>query len=399
VFLLSIKYILQISTAFFSTFGSLPLFQLTAAYCAPSECFHGPRFLSSHLRHTEMGKLHILEGYWWDYDTSQWVWTLMDDKALAALASLALFITFAGSRLWVLERFILCKFLGPGEIYLGGGEAADSWTPLSKLSQGQAALALPFFRKIRGAGGIPLRRRIPASFAGAAILNFAIFTAISVVIPWTMSGGSLETPIVRSLRTETCQAPSFNLDLLSKTHYDSDIGTMYYPNTALAVGYFKQCWLSGDGRRPKQTLACNKVFKDRLFPKVSDADCPFDSRICQNDTIPALPVKLVWGEQDPLTLASMGFNADAPFRIQHRLTCAPLRLDLLTWRRPTYDPFYTHILNFSSSSKASGEPTYGLHVELNTANEKFSGRATAKNPRVFSTIPDRLLRPVEDFDR
>jgi hypothetical protein len=156
---------------------------------------------------------YVFEGVWKNYSEQslkRWTWTLSDSKALICFACLAALIAFAQTRAWVIIRYVV--YQQTKSPTLPGVTNAD---PCQNLSQGMAiAEALPSIktwaknlkdrlrhRDTQAASDSPV---ISPWFGILALVNVSVFVVLSVVTPWSLSNGSLETPIVKSKTTDAC---------------------------------------------------------------------------------------------------------------------------------------------------------------------------------------------------
>lgn len=161
---------------------------------------------------------YVYEGIWKNHHETpfrKWTWTLSDSKALFSLAILSILIAFTQARTWVLVRYVLYQWKPPVRLY-----DPDRIDPLFELSQGTAITEayghikgelgswIRHLRsKINGQNQTPRENNPPLVsplFGVFALINIVIYIISGIALPWGLSGGSLETPIVKSKITSTC---------------------------------------------------------------------------------------------------------------------------------------------------------------------------------------------------
>jgi hypothetical protein len=267
---------------------------------------------------------YAYEGVWEKYDEPalrRWIWTVKDSTALLVLAGITLLISITQTRTWVIARYIIRtrKSIQPARL-----QDENSPEPLQYLSQGRAILqVLPFagtgvsrlrrkaFTAIRGrkvCPAEPLEGNDPALspwFGAVALLTVAVFITMGIMVPWLLTYGATEAPVVKSRATDSC---------LKSEKYSYIPIRIYTPPKSDAI--FSQCLDRLDaGCDTRFYLQQPTVLKERI------EYCPFPGNICHNQI---KPLQITHVNVTPL---QMGVNSKSKISFNHRLTCAPVDLD------------------------------------------------------------------------
>lgn len=241
--------------------------------------------MSNLLPQFSLNSLNVYEGVWKKYNEAalrRWIWTLKDSKALLVLASLTTLVAFTQTRAWVIIRYVIALRKGPVRL-----PDNNNPEPLRTPSQGRAiaeALSpildgismLQIF--VRRAFQTGTRHQDPPAnldcsvvslwFGIFAILNIGLFVAMGVAIPWFLSDGALEMPIVRSRMIGTCANYT--------TIFGSSLNGIITPHL-YTDAIFRQCTDQlNQGCENRYYLQQPQIHKTR--PEA----CPFPGNICHN---------------------------------------------------------------------------------------------------------------------
>lgn len=271
---------------------------------------------------------YVYEGVWKNYRDPafrRWTWTLSDSKALLSLACLSILVAFAQTRMWVIARYII--YQRSKSPRLPDSEGVD---PRLTLSQGAAiaetlpSIKMAVARAVRQRWRFTPGRReegddsstqdlsVSPLFGVAAMINIMVFISMGVVIPWALSNGSLETPIVKSRVTEQClEAKRINMI--------SDFSADLFQADAI----LQQC------RNRLNDTCDNRYYLQQ--PKVTTRrihECPFlGDSVCIRDE---MTVEIT---HEDISAYEAGVNSPTTITMNHRLRCAPLLLDRFTLYR------------------------------------------------------------------
>ena len=310
------------------------------------------------------------------------VLTLNAAENMIALAILALFITFASERCWIIIRCIVLRIIRP--IQLPDPDDPDS---LSRLSSFKAARALLSQASARNTQSM---KRIPSSLGITAILNWLLFFAIGVIVPYYLTGG-FNTAVVRSKIAESCTG----VENRSVVRYDL---------AQLASNYFKTCWYNATDIPSKCSEGSGIISSRPQLLIVPENDCPFPGNVCQKNIHP------IRVEHTDLSPREFGLNVDSRIRVHHRLTCAPLDTEPFLF----YVPGHTNASgtwpdrsviwfgrNISNMVKDGIGTVYGTLLATpngpNRYSSKFSGAEFVASTTV-SPVYDLAIYPVEIQD-
>jgi hypothetical protein len=263
---------------------------------------------------------YVYEGVWknhHDLAFKRWTLTLSDSKALLSLACLTILIGFTQTRVWAIARYIV--YQRSKSPRLDGSKGVDSRLTLSQGAAMRETLpsvkmVVRWFRKCwrltpgcRGEGNDTSAVDVSISplFGMTALINVILFLSMGVVIPWALTNGSLETPIVKSRVTEQC---------LKAERYQLIID--FWDDLLQADAILEQC-------QNRLNDSCNSQYylgKPKVVSRLIDA-CPFlGDGVCMNDTM-TLEIT-----QEDIGAYEAGVNSPVMFMMNHRIRCAPLRL-------------------------------------------------------------------------
>ncbi|KAH7068937.1 hypothetical protein BKA63DRAFT_520342 [Paraphoma chrysanthemicola] len=363
---------------------------------------------------------YAYEGLWKNHNDpafKRWTLTLSDSKALLSLACLSILIGFTQTRVWAIARYIV--YQRSKSPRLDGSEGVDSRLT---LSQGMAMReTLPSIKMVvvrrfrqywrrtlsyRGEGNDTSKDDLSMSplFGITALINVMFFLSMAVVIPWALTNGSLETPIVKSSVTEQClKAESYEM-----------IGD-FWDDLLQADAILQQC-------RNRLNDTCNSRYYLRE-PKVAsrfiDA-CPFlGDGVCMNNT---MTLELT---HEDIGAYEAGVNSPILIMMNHRIRCAPLHLGKFYLFRTnltsnlTVDDGHTPIITSPDGRriailgayitvKPKGQTSGRFGMDLRTLNgpnemsKENSGRLLAEKgtlsditvlPRLFADFDTRELLP------
>ncbi|KAH0827694.1 hypothetical protein AYO21_08865 [Fonsecaea monophora] len=342
---------------------------------------------------------YAYEGVWERHDESalrKWIWTVTDSNALLILAGIALFIAVTQTRAWVIYRYVILTRTQVRPVRLPDESSPE---PLLHLSQGKAiAEVLPFAKS--GISNLwrkrasMLRRRTPQSapepeqeqesgsdepatspwFGIIALFNVAIFVTLGVVIPWLLSFGSAETPVVRSKATDSCLKSDKLANLFTLTSISPK-----------SEAIFSQCLDRLDG-------GCDAPFylEQPVVTKERLDYCPFPGNICHNQT---RPFQITHSN---VTARQLGVNSKAQISFNHRLTCAPVDLTpFLLFSRDTPIETWISTRNFDLPNGKAIWPNFTMPLNTmngpNIVSNQSSGLRMARehSPYDLTVLPRR----------
>jgi hypothetical protein len=301
---------------------------------------------------------YVYKGLWINYHAGpfwRWTLTLTDFEALVCLACISILLAFTQSRAWVLFRFaIYQKTKSPR---LPDPENVDY---RQRLSQGNAVAGFfsqskrtikRAFHRIKQKSSVQLDHElcleaddpvVPSQFGPVALFNIMFFLSMGVAIPWTLTDGSLKTPVVKSKVTKTC--------LEAKRYEKLPDVFAGFPETDI---FFQQCRL-----RHYDSCVAEAYFRRPNIHKERTRTCPFSGDICRNDTLAIEITHRDIGAYD------VGVNSFIKITMNHRLTCAPI----------TLDPFYV----FGYDKSTSVEPLNASITILDATLPKLKGKVIYK---------------------
>ena len=165
---------------------------------------------------------HVLEVIWKRFhqpDYRNQIWTIQSHRAFYLMADLALFVTFIGSRSWVIARYTILQVIGS----LTRLQYPEHPEPLLHLSQGSAVRsALPLVGTVIVESSKNLRKRLDCHKANrnsgpprydptqsawtrvVALSNLILSMTMDITIPALLIDGTFSAPVVRSQKLESC---------------------------------------------------------------------------------------------------------------------------------------------------------------------------------------------------
>jgi hypothetical protein len=189
-------------------------------------------------------------------------------------------------------------------------------------------------------------------FGITALINAIFFLSMGVVIPWALTNGSLESPIVKSRVTEQC---------LKAERYQLVID--FWDNLLQADAILEQC-------QNRLNDSCNSQYylsKPKVASRLIDA-CPFlGDGVCMNDT---MTLEIM---HEDIGAYEAGVNSPIMFTMNHRIRCAPVSLDR----------FYVFRTNLTSNLTADDGNTPVVTLK--------DGRRAAILEAYISMKPKKLL--------
>lgn len=340
----------------------------------------------------------VYEGVWEKYGETllqRWIWTVSDAKAIVLFGVFGLLLTFTQTRSWVLIRYIIC--LKKRTVRL----ASNDPDPLQHLSQARAILdVLPFFanhisrvknqtlrlgRHPGNTGDVTDSSVIPPSFGFLATLNLLLFLFLSVAIPAQLSEGTPGKAIVRSRVTKRCLASSGWKSGLELKGFLSSL--QHQQREADAI--FQIC----DNEINRRCGSQYQLEKPRITKRRIES-CMFPVDICRNGSTPFEITH--WN----ITAREVGLNLKSKVQLNHRLTCAPIKLDPFLH----FDKIHNRTtLSIEKKTHTGFElPPEILNVTLNTMNgpNKFSTEnsgyrmANERGPEDISVLPEMAVSTV-----
>ena len=215
-------------------------------------------------------------------------------------------------------------------------------------------------------------------FSVSTILKFVFFVILGVALPWLLSEGALEVPIIRSKFTRGC----------ADSQYGIGERLSYLPK---AESIFHQCL-------NKLDQGCDSQFH-LMRPNISERrleDCLFSPAICYNDTRGLEMTH--WN----ITPYELGINSKATIWLTHRLTCMPI--DIIPFAIiSTFRNFSIVTAQDRPTALPPGAPYRSLSQllqtqnGLNPASTKSSGLKGAQNHSTPDiTLPPRFIRGSRD---
>jgi hypothetical protein len=297
---------------------------------------------------------YVYKGLWINYYAVpfwRWTLTLTDSEALVCLACISILLAFTQSRAWVLLRFAIYQKTKSPRL-----PDPDNMDYRQRLSQGNAVSGVlsqskrtikRALHRTKQKSSVQLDHElciqaddpvVPLSFGLVALFNIMFFLSMGVAIPWTLTAGSLKTPVVKSKVTEKC---------LEAKRYEKlpDFFTNF-PETDL---FFQQCRL-----RHYDSCVAEAYFRRPNIHKKRTKTCPFSGDICRNDTLAIEITHRDIGAYD------VGVNSFIKITMNHRLTCAPI----------TLDPFYV----FGYDKSTSKEPLNASITILDATLPRLKGK-------------------------
>ena len=254
---------------------------------------------------------YVHEGLWQNRNEPAYrslTLTIRDSYALVILAAFTLLLTFAQRQSWSLIRQLLAHWTRSVRLR---DDACSN--PLQHLSQLEAimetaSLALLSIKNIqsRSRNALLLENAVISPYFGVlSLLNILIFVLAGVAVPWLLSDGWIDLPIVKSEFTKDC----FDSNALYFTH-----STIKELPKVDAI--FRQC-LDQPGRD------CEERFHIKS-PRIERARidiCPFEKEICIKGLKP-----LEITHRD-FTAFEAGVNLKSEITQNRRLTCTPINLE------------------------------------------------------------------------
>ncbi|KAF2003614.1 hypothetical protein P154DRAFT_572802 [Amniculicola lignicola CBS 123094] len=333
---------------------------------------------------------YAYEGLWKNHNATPlwvWTWTLKDSKALFVVACLAILVAFVQPQGWKLLRYIAYQRkksprLDNAEEAAEAAEDGEDVKPDFRQNLSQFDAITQFGPYIKRAIRRAIKRwrhqeqdsdledfqLVSPMFGLMAVFNALVFLTMGVLIPWGLTDGSLESPIVTSKSTKTCLEAQ-RYERLERMFAD-------LPQTETL---FQNCNTLRDTQDAYENCISETLFvKPRILVERLQ-HCPFSGNICQPN---ALPLEVTHSK---ITAYEMGINTPTKITINHRLTCAPIVLDSFyefvfedsTSKIPKRA--YISILD-SSEPSLNGTGLYeGYAIRLDTLNGPNSGRRILKD--------------------
>ncbi|KAJ2893400.1 hypothetical protein MKZ38_008705 [Zalerion maritima] len=256
----------------------------------------------------------VYQGLWKAYHKPplhQWVLTVSTKSSIFILAALAMFIGATQGRAWIIARYLVFRFNKP--ISLPGGEVAKVETK-SEFEAAIEAVKCGIQRVKRKWKKFATDAVDPADstwYGIAAIGLYILFAGFTTILPFWISDGTYDPPIVRSEETAEC-LKSDRLRHLFDMQF----------RMSLADDAYIRCI------GPRGMTCDETFFNTDPEPRLTierTRSCPFpDVNIC-------LQSKGIRITQSNMTLLDAGVNSPYPITLSHRLTCNPLNLDPLTY--------------------------------------------------------------------
>ncbi|KAH6884911.1 hypothetical protein B0T10DRAFT_550785 [Thelonectria olida] len=273
----------------------------------------------------------VYEGLWRAFHKpayQQWTLTVTTIQSIVIFSLLTIFVTLIQNRAWVISRYVVWRRTKPVAL-----PPADPSPILQETSQVKAArdiigvavrltrmkwrsLKMRFFgRSGQGPQGFGARELevdddpCDSNWYGiVAIILYAVFTIIGIVLPFLISDGTMGPPIVRSKATPGCLASDklpHLFDIVFRT---------------LMVDDFYDTCISKHGMNCDQ-----KYFLTGADIETVRVECPFDHRLCLADV---LGLQII---RKNITFLEAGVNSPYDLTISHRISCSPVHLDFLTY--------------------------------------------------------------------
>lgn len=244
-----------------------------------------------------------------------WIWTLKDSHALIVLGLFTLILTFTQRQAWSMLRGLVARRNRP--VRLMDDTCSD---PLQHVSQLEALKEIAWTFKYgvykvkrsvltrrlsteTGMGPLPLGSAAVSPYFGIlALLNICAFITAGVAVPWLLSEGWQNTPIVRSKMLEDC--------VNSSRHHHIDTIVDEYP---IVEAIFQPC-----NGRPGRGCEDDYYLKAPKIDKVRTRECPFNEQLCHRGVA---PVRITHSN---LTTFEAGINSKSMVNINRQVTCAPI---------------------------------------------------------------------------
>lgn len=293
-----------------------------------------------------MTKDLVYQYIWRDYSLPLrrgWILTLTDNQAIPFLAFVTIAVAFTQVRVWHIVRYVFDRLSRP-DIQL----LTTTQDELASLSQSEAIKLL--FKSQHTRSSVQSNRMRPISrwIGVIALINIILFVTLGILLPWSLSGG-LETPVVRSRRTESCIG------------YE-DRGDVFETNAHLADGVYKRCWYN----RTESDNPCGRmdgILDDRPQLILSkQSECPFPGDVCQ------LEHGSVQLEHRNLSLRQFGVNSKSKVLMSHRLTCAPLKMEKFLNVSSSGEETMVAVVNWNSTFVTDIDSWAGYGRNISTVN-------------------------------
>jgi hypothetical protein len=251
---------------------------------------------------------YVYEGVWQRYTDPPfrcWIWTVKDSTALVILTFFAGLLAISQSRSWFIMRFLL-RMYRPVRL-----SDSDNPEPLDHLSQFAAIWHLLLWGNDKAPVESSSRftsnsATVSPWFGILALVNCLVFFPMNAIIPYFLSEGTLETPIVRSKATESCL----------KFNNTARLTYSVLSRITVAEAIYSQCQDGqSSGCREQYLIETPNITKSLLNL------CPFTTNICHNSS------KTLQIIHSGITPYRLGVNSRSPLFVNHRVSCSPIRLE------------------------------------------------------------------------
>jgi len=314
----------------------------------------------------------VYQYIWRDYSLPGYkgvVLTLSIFWSIVAFAFFASLLAFTQGKFWIILRYLSIRLLRPIHLSVESEQ---------RLSQVDALRALLSRRNDHNHQNNQSNSTVPKTLGIVAIINVIGFFICGILAPLYLQG-DLSTPVVLSKSTDTCIGHE---DRMQSKRYTAQ----------LADSFFKKCLLNTSDVFSSCSKESGIVGSTPQLHISREEGCPFPGDVCQDG------VKPVRVEYLGLSPRDYGVNLGSQVLVDHRVVCAPLKIDqfLLVGRAGNNDPEHRENRagiwfgrEFHDPTFNTGNPTvtgiYGAHLAtLNGPNQyssEYSGNYLASYSR------------------
>ncbi|KAM6516770.1 hypothetical protein FALCPG4_014943 [Fusarium falciforme] len=269
----------------------------------------------------------VYKGLWKAFHkppVQQWTLTVTTLESIIILSLLTISVTLIQGRAWVIGRYIVWTRTKPVSLPTTDRDRGIVPQEISQVTAAKDIIGLAIRETRKKWRSFTMRsgprelepRELQTddepcdsnAYGIVAIVLYAVFTIIGVVLPFLISDGTMGPPIVRSKETAECLGSD-------KIRHLGNI--MLRP--LMTDGVYEACV-------NKQGMDCDKKYLlTEPDIEAERVDCPFADELCQPD-IRGLRIT-----RKNITFLEAGVNSRYHLTTSHRVTCSPIELDDLTY--------------------------------------------------------------------
>ena len=275
----------------------------------------------------------VYEGIWTDWTSGRLrglTWTLSPSNGTLITNSLALFVTLAGSQLWIIMRFAIHQLrshqLRPSDVRAQPREDhLQQRVVLRNAATDFNTMLLMIELAWKGrSAGRPLR--FPLLIASLAISHYVLFLLAGTFSSQLVSAGtkvlsrSRHCGVWNQTYYDTTAGPNYDESSLQSMELGLQYGNKIDDDIQLSQDYARECYQNGN--RQNSSSTCTVLPKSHLeFAQKDQQACPFEPHMCHKQSKSVIfDTGFIDSHHD------LGVNAPSSDRLSYRrlTTCAVL---------------------------------------------------------------------------